>query len=108
MSHHDTTVPLSVIDPTDDGDGEIEVSFDWTPGSAPSGEFGPPENYDPGCGDEFYIVDVTGSPLGHGPAAADKIIAYLEENWDRPDYAAEKADYLYEQYRDRQMERDDD
>ena len=100
MSHHDTTIPLSVFDDDDDGGGEVQVSFDWNAGSAPSGLTGPPENYDPGAGEEFYIVAV------EPPQDDNKVIAWLEENWDRPDYEAELADYRYEEYRDRMMEDD--
>lgn len=92
MSHHDTTVPLSVIDPDDETGTEMEVSFDWTPSSAT---------------EEFYIVSWD-NPKRPKPIVKlddeEKIIAWLEENWDRPDRAAEEADHLYEEYRERQME----
>lgn len=32
----------------DDGETELEVDYTFRPGSAPSGEYGPPEHYDPG------------------------------------------------------------
>lgn len=92
------TVPFSVlgeqarwlIDTAADEDAELEVSFDFTPGQAPSGEFGPPEHYDPGSGDEFEEVFVTyrGIPQGISGDGEERIVNWLAENWepDEPDY----------------------
>jgi hypothetical protein len=50
-------VPQDVIypDPENESpDRMITVAFEWTAGEAPSGLSGPPENYDPGSGDEHW------------------------------------------------------
>lgn len=39
----------------DDGETELEVDYSFRPGTAPSGMFGPPEDYDPGEGAEVTI-----------------------------------------------------
>lgn len=91
MSHHDAVVPLSVVDQDDDGDGELDVSFDWTPGQTASGMSGPPEDYDPGAADEFYIASVSykyGDTLvaaKFSPEEEDQLSEWLAENWDRPE-----------------------
>lgn len=41
----------------DDGETEVEVSFEFTPGTPESGVSGPPEHYDPGSGPEFSDVE---------------------------------------------------
>ncbi len=102
MTHHTINMPLSVIDDKDDGSGEIEISFDYAPGSPPSGMTGPPEHYDPGSGEEFYVVD-GGRRLTS--AQNDAVVDWLEENWDRPDCEADLADYRYEQQRDERCDR---
>ena len=113
-SHRFTAcVPMTAFDDQDDGFGEVEVAFDWTPGTPESGNFGPPENYDPGSPELFEIAGAAQS-LGNGKTAPfmlcgewDEAIAdYLEENWERPDFAAERADYEYDRMRDERMERD--
>lgn len=112
MTRHIERIPMSVFDDRDDGDGEIDIAFDWTPGQAPSGLTGPPENYDPGSGDEFDLIGAA-QVLTNGTTAPfmlcdewdAKIIEYLSENWERPDFAAERADYDYDRYRDGKMER---
>lgn len=50
MINHTTWVGLTA-------DGELEVCLELeSPGEAPSGMSGPPENYDPGCGPEWVVV----------------------------------------------------
>lgn len=39
-----------------DDDIELEVTFEFTPGTPESGNHGPPEDYDPGSGPEIYIL----------------------------------------------------
>lgn len=58
----------------------LPVTFDWAPGTPTTGLSGPPENYDPGEGDEFVIV----SPPDLSCNAEDRIIEYLDANWERP------------------------
>lgn len=109
MSSYIETVPQWILD----GDGELEVRFEWTPGTP---EFIPPanrpEDYDPGSGDEFiirsaaYIID--GKPMfpcGLSDTEEQRVIDWLDGEWERPDHAAAKADYLYDQWRDEQMEK---
>ena len=92
----EAVVPASVIHP-DDEQGELEVTFEYTPGQAPSGEFGPPEDYDPGSGAEFEclrahrIEGTTTTPVALQDEDAEKIIRYLQGTWeppepDHPDY----------------------
>lgn len=83
------TVPASVIYPEDD-DGELEVTFDFTPGQEPSGMYGPPEHYDPGCGDEFLVLTVKYRGMVYGLEPEDEALVdnWLAEHWepDEPDY----------------------
>ncbi len=112
-NRHTARIPMTAFDDQDDGFGEVDVAFDWTPGSPATGMFGPPENYDPGSADEFYIVGAvqilpngTTAPFMSCDEWDEKIAEYLEENWERPDFAAERADYEYDRMRDERMERD--
>ncbi len=112
MTRQIERIPMSVFDDQDDGNGEIDIAFDWTPGQAPSGLTGPPENYDPGSGDEFDLLgasgvkwDGTSFPFMLCAEWEAKIVEYLNEEWERPDFAAERADYEYDRYRDEMMER---
>lgn len=41
----------------DDGETELEVDYSFRPGCGPSGQFGPPEDYDPGEPAEVTIED---------------------------------------------------
>jgi hypothetical protein len=41
----------------DVGETEVHCEYSFDGGSSPSGEFGPPENYDPGCSAEVCVVD---------------------------------------------------
>lgn len=77
MNHRDT-IPGSLLDP--DNEDEIEVVFDWTPGTGPTGLSGPPENYDPGSDDEFIVI----SPTGLTDEQEERIVEHLDANWDRP------------------------
>jgi hypothetical protein len=92
-------VPQDVIypDPENESpDRMITVAFEWTAGEAPSGLSGPPENYDPGSGDEFYLV---GADLSD--EQEERVIEWLDEHWERPD---DQPDYDYI----RDMKRDDE
>lgn len=60
---------------------EVEVTFNWTPGTEPSGMYGPPENYDPGEGDYFEIL----TPVGLSEGAEEAVVNWLFENWERPE-----------------------
>lgn len=79
-------VPSSIAWPSDPEDQspdyDVTVEFEWTAGTPPSGLNGPPENYDPGSGDEFYILSPTEDADG---AREEAIIEWLDENWERPD-----------------------
>lgn len=66
-THTYKTLALSAHE-EDDGI-EVEVTFTVAWGSSPSGEFGPPENYDPGSDHEvenITIVKVGGLTEGYG------------------------------------------
>lgn len=78
------TIPADVIG---QGDGEIEVAFEWTPGQGPSGQFGPPEHYDPGSPDEYEDITATldGVPLALTGDDEEKIADWLAEHWEPPE-----------------------
>lgn len=91
MKPHETIVPLSVLDPDDEG-GELAVRFEWRPGTPETGRFsGPPENYDPGEPDEFtilsaaYVIRGHHVPCGTAMHEDDKLAEWLDENWERPE-----------------------
>lgn len=82
-------VPESIALPSDPEDqsreDDVRVVFEWSPGSEPSGLSGPPENYDPGEGDEFNIVSsgsVAGADLPDD--VEERLVNWLDENWERP------------------------
>jgi hypothetical protein len=77
---HQAEVPESVVF-DDERDACVTVTFEFRAGTPPSGLSGPPENYDPGSGDEFYVVN----PAGLWVGAEDRIIEWLDANWERPD-----------------------
>lgn len=79
----------------DDAAEVITVTFDWAPGTPPSGLSGPPENYDPGEGDEFVIV----TPPQLSCDAEERLIEWLDANWERPADEPD-PDWLREQERD--------
>ena len=68
----------------DDGETEVEITFSFTPGSAPSGLSGPPEHYDPGSGPEIDIEAVRLDP-DPDPSAPDVELTEAEierfETW---------------------------
>jgi hypothetical protein len=102
-SKHLEHVPLSILDGSD---GELIVQFEFRAGTPPSGLSGPPENYDPGEGDEFVIgrccYDTAPQiPVGLGEHEEERVIDWLNENWDRP-YDGPDEDWL------RDMRRDDE
>lgn len=82
-------VPESIALPSDPEDqsreSDVTVVFEWSPGCPPSGLSGPPENYDPGEGEEFNIVSsgpVAGADLPD--AVEERLVEWLDENWTRP------------------------
>lgn len=55
MSRHNYTAEFQIIDNYDEDNVltfEVDVSFNYTPGTPESGRLGPPEYYDPGSGSE--------------------------------------------------------
>lgn len=78
------TIPADVLNLEGD---EIEVTFDWTPGQEPSGQFGPPEHYDPGSPDLFEDITATldGAPLALTGDNEEKIADWLAERWEPPE-----------------------
>jgi hypothetical protein len=80
-SKHDTVMLLT--------DGR-EVLVDYVVesyGSDPSGEYGPPENYDPGSGPELYIekivlLDGPDEPIEIAPEERERLEATIIENPD--------------------------
>ena len=104
-------LPMDVIEA--DAEGEIEVHFKWSPGEAESGRFGPPEHWDPGSSDDFTInkafyVLPKGKriPLGLSAHEEELVLEWLDENFERPDFEAERADYLYDLKRDEELYND--
>lgn len=97
---YEAEVPASIALPSDPEDQspdyDVTVEFEWTPGTPPSGFSGPPENYDPGSGDEFYILSPTEDADG---ARVEAIIEWLDENWERPDDEPD-WDYLRDMWRE--------
>ena len=94
-----------------DGENEYVVTYTITPGSPERGNFGPVELYDPGSAPEADLLTVEcdgiNVPIGEFPTPEwswlyDQVI----ENHDFADDAADRADYLYDQMRDRRMDRD--
>lgn len=99
-SQHTADVPSSIALPSDPEDQspdyDVTVVFDWAPGNPPSGLSGPPENYDPGDGDDFVIItsgEIAGDDLPDH--IVEQLIEWLDENWDRPepDYGPEDDDH---------------
>lgn len=61
----------------------IDVVVGWTPGTSETGRFGPPEDYDPGSGDEFWFEAIT-SPNGPpSPLAVFWAECWLKKNEER-------------------------
>jgi len=105
------------------GEFDVKLTFSVAWGSPPSGLSGPPENYDPGCGDEIEdikVVEIEGLTSGWGKAfamgyqtdeqiAAAVIEALTDADLDRmlveaseeaADEAAYAAEYRAESRRD--------
>lgn len=87
---HIEIVPMSVVEA--EAEGEFEVAFEFRPGTPESGRFnGPPEDYDPGEPDEFVISSVSYAirnsriPTALAPHEEEKVIEWLDENWERPE-----------------------
>lgn len=60
---------------------EVEVAYDVSWGQAPSGQFGPPEHYDPGSADEvesLVVLKVDGE--APDPALAPAIRDWIYDN----------------------------
>lgn len=78
----------------------VDVVFDWSPGREPRGMSGPPENYDPGEGEEFNIV----SPPGLSAEHEEAVIEWLDANWERPvEDDGPDPDWVYDMQRDERM-----
>lgn len=100
-------VPMRVIDADDDADRYVRVEFAWTPGQEPTGLSGPPENYDPGCGDEFeierafYVLKNDSLvPCGLADHEQESVIEWLDEHWTRPDLEQPDPDWLRDEQED--------
>jgi hypothetical protein len=82
-------VPSSVALPSDPDDQspdyDVEVEFEWSPGTMPSGLSGPPEYYDPGEPDEFDITS-----MDPDDSRYEAVAEWLDQNWPRP---VEEDDY---------------
>lgn len=95
---HETTVCLDTSGDYDDSaDFDVKVEFSVAWGSAPSGEYGPPENYDPGSASEvedIKVVSVEGLTEGWGKAFAfgyqtdDEIASAMIDALDEDDLLA--------------------
>lgn len=81
-------MPRSFTAVLDDRETEVQVLYDYTPGTPARGWAGPPENYDPGSGPEVVITGIVrlhdsrllnldAEPLG--PAVIERIIAEIIE-----------------------------
>lgn len=102
-THHRETVPLSVIDGSD---GDLVVEFDFYRGTPASGMSGPPENYDPGEGPEFYVTascyeSAPGIPVLLADHEVDKVTDWLLENWTPPDDGPDPDDWRDQRIDDR-------
>ncbi len=72
-----------------DGLTEAHVDYEFTPGEEPSGQFGPPEDYDPGCGEEIWIGRVI--VYGSDALGDDYAIRVEMTQADRAAFEAEVA-----------------
>lgn len=85
MRRLDTIVPATVLG----GDEELEVEFNWHPGSPPSGLTGPPEHYDPGEGPDVELLKTTrgGTEIALDDEEREAVELWLAENYvDDADY----------------------
>lgn len=81
---HKAEVPEDLLypDPENESpDRMTTVEFEYVPGTGPTGLSGPPENYDPGSDDEFYVV----CPPELSADAEERVVEWLAEHWERPD-----------------------
>lgn len=100
-------VPMRVIDPTDDADRSLRIEFAWTPGQESTGMSGPPENYDPGSGDEFEIERASYVlkndslvPCGLAEHEEEAVINWLDEHWPRPPAEPDDPDWARDEKED--------
>lgn len=59
---HQYETDLTLLDQYDEDtliELRVTVEFSYTPGTPASGHMGPPENYDPGSGDETVVDDAS-------------------------------------------------
>jgi hypothetical protein len=97
MAHTSThTLRITVME--EDGDElehvTLECVVSFTPGTPESGRFGPPENYDPGSGDEFSLdsvkrVNADGTRVEASVLDSAWAQTWLEKN---EEWIAEQAD----------------
>ena len=94
---HIRRVTLDVCERDDDhalASFRLVVVLAYFPGTPESGTRGPPENYDPGSGDEISIDRVS---IDGGPVPADSPIHGWLENWlekNRDDLCEECAEAM--------------
>lgn len=81
-----TTLRFGTDGEPDYAEVDVEVSFSVAWGSPESGRFGPPENYDPGCGDvveDIKLLTVEGKPrpwgMGYGLISDDAFAETVAE-----------------------------
>lgn len=101
---------------------DVEVSFSVAWGSPESGRFGPPEDYDPGCGDEvegikLLTVDAKPRPwdMGYGFVTDDTFAEMVADRLDDErdamiaaaiqDEVAARDSYLEAEADERRLER---
>jgi hypothetical protein len=81
---------------SDENQTQVEVFYTYEPGEPASGQYGPPEYYDPGSGPEIEIEEVwnteTDQPtlIEMSEQDAAKFIAYIAENPPEPEYFHER------------------
>jgi hypothetical protein len=78
-------VPLSILDGSD---GDLIVTFDYSPGTPATGLSGPPENYDPGEGPMVEVVSTSydvGPLCGLAAHEIEKVEEWLAENFEPPE-----------------------
>jgi hypothetical protein len=79
---------------------ELEVTYEIHPGTPPSGLSGPPENYDPGSGEEVNITKATlnGEPYTLSDDDEEKLInKIIETHVFEPDDPPEDDDGYWEE-----------
>lgn len=94
---HSRTLTLTVCEEGDDRplrEFKLCVSLGFIPGERESGTSGPPENYDPGSGDEIWVDRITGESVRF--QQADPIIGWVD-TWlelNRDSLCEECAEFL--------------